>query len=464
MGATVSVHEDDVDHVLEGVPCLVRVLSCDHPFDPPARIVLDGIDRVRLGRSTTHADTREGSELVIGVADDRTSTEHARLHRQQRRFVIEDCGSKNGTIVNGRRVEAPTDLADGDVIEVGHTFFLYRARVPRGVAQSPTTIANHTTEALPLTTFVPGLARQFERLAKVALSTIPIVVLGETGSGKEVVANAVHRLSGRPGPFLALNCGAIPATLVESTLFGARKGAFSGAVEDRPGLVRSADGGTLFLDEIGELPLPAQIALLRVLQEQEVMPLGATKPVKVDVRIVAATHRALDRMVDANRFRADLFARLGGLTVNLPGVRDRREDLGLIIAGVLRRITPDFERVRIGRTAARALFVYPFPHNIRELEKALGLAIAIAHTDEGPIELELSQFPEELRVGPRASATSPAETPGENDDERKAHLVALLEQHRGRVADVARAMGKARMQIHRWIQKYEIDLESYRKA
>ncbi len=461
MGSTVSVHEQDLDHVVEGVPGLVRAMCCDRPLEAPQRILLDDVERVLVGRGAGE-HVRTGGELMIGVADERMSTDHVRLVRQHRHFVIEDRGSKNGTVVNGRRLEATAELADGDVIEIGHTFFVYRARVPRGLPTTPSTIADTAASRhLPLTTFVPGLARQFDRLAKIARSTIPVVVLGETGTGKEVVASAVHRLSGRAGSFIALNCGAMPATLVESELFGARKGAFSGAVEDRPGLVRSADGGTLFLDEIGELALPAQVALLRVLQEQEVMAIGATKPIKVDVRVVAATHRPLDRLVDANKFRADLFARLGGLTVQLPPLRERRDDLGLIVAGLLRRISADAERVRISRAAARMLFLYPFPHNIRELEKALGLGFAIARIDTGPIEIDVGGFPDELRLGVRPPV--PLEITSDDDEQRKAHIIALLAQHHGRVADVARAMGKARMQIHRWIQKYDIDLESYRK-
>jgi DNA-binding NtrC family response regulator len=457
MGATLSVHETDAESVVDAVPSLVRVLSCDGPLAAPVRIPLDDVMQIELGRGEL-AIERNGLQITARVPDDRMSTAHARLTRLDRRFMLQDLESKNGTTVNGRRVEAQVELADGDVIETGHTFFVYRARVPRGLGPKPGGMTD-----VDLATFVPALARQYERLAKVARSTIPVIVLGETGTGKEVVARALHRASGRTGPFLALNCGAIPATLIESELFGAKKGAFSGAVDDRPGLIRAADEGTLFLDEIGELPLPAQVALLRVLQEQEVLPIGGTKPIKVDVRVVAATHKALDRLVDTAKFRADLFARLGGLTVRLPPLRERREDLGLIVATLLQRM-PDVDRVRLSRPAGRALFQYAFPHNIRELEKALSLGLTIARTDDGPIEIDVEDFPDELRAGLRPpDARAPVEPATPSDDERKAQLIQLLELHRGRVADVARAMGKARMQIHRWIQRYEIDLEAYRK-
>ncbi len=453
---TVSVHDIEVGSLGDGVPSLVCALRCDRPYEPPARIVLSGVQQVVLGRGDS-AVFRRGDELVVQVPDDRMSTHHGRLIRSDRGFSLEDSESKNGTLVNGRRCET-TALDDGDIIETGHTFFVYRAKVPVGMPPTPDVFAESPAAGdLPLVTFSPPLAKHFAQLSRVAGSNVPVVVLGETGTGKEVIARALHRMSRRAGSFIALNCGAIPATLIESELFGAKKGAFSGATEDRTGLVRAADGGTLFLDEIGELPPAAQVALLRVLQEQEVMPVGATRPIKVDVRLVAATHKALDRMVDSGSFRADLMARLGGFKLRLPALRERREDLGLIAQSVLRRIGAP-AHLQLSRQAARALFLYPFPLNIRELEKALGLAITIVEAN-GIIELE--HLPEELRT--QQTPTEPGRDREMSDEERKAHLLALLAEHRGKVADVARAMGKARMQIHRWIQRYDIDLESFRK-
>jgi DNA-binding NtrC family response regulator len=456
---TVSVDDDRVV-TTDGVSCLVQVLRCDVPLERSVRIPLEHAATVELGRGDPELAS-ERDRIVLRIPDERMSTAHARLIRDGRRFTVVDAGSKNGTMVNGRRIDS-SELADGDVIETGHTFFVYRARVPTGLAAEPVRYAESASGELPLTTFLPGLARQYEALSRVARAAVPIVVVGETGTGKEVVARAAHRLSGRSGPFIALNCGAIPGNLIESELFGARRGAFSGAIEDRPGLIRAADAGTLFLDEIGELPLSAQVAMLRVLQEQEVLPIGGTRAVKVDVRIVAATHRPLDRLVDSASFRADLFARLGGLTVRLPPLRERREDLGLILGGLIERLAPAPERVRLSRPVGRALCSYPFPRNIRELEKAIGLALAIATAGGEVCQVELEHLPEELRTpAPLRAATTPDRST--EDEERRAHLVALLSQHHGRVADVARAMGKARMQIHRWVQRYGIDLESFRK-
>src|SRR6266852_6634237 len=175
------------------------------------------------------------------------------------------------------------------------------------------------------------------KLEAVAASTVSVVLQGESGTGKEVAATAMHRLSGRVGPFLPVNCGGLPETLIESELFGSRKGAFSGADKDRPGLFRSADGGTLFLDEIGELPASAQSALLRVLQDGEILPIGATQPIRVDVRFLAATNRNLDAQVARGLFRADLLARISGFAVWLPPLRERREDMGILIAALLNR-------------------------------------------------------------------------------------------------------------------------------
>lgn len=410
------------------------------------------------------AVARRDDALVVSVPDGRMSMVHARLIRRDDRSELEDNDSKNGTFVNGRRCKC-TPLHDGDVIEIGHTFFVYREHVPDSSPTTPSLFAESTNPSdLPLATFLPSLAKQFDRLARVAASNIPVVVLGETGTGKEVIARAVHRMSRRSGALVAVNCGAIPATLVESELFGVRKGAFSGATNDRPGLVRAADGGTLFLDEIGELPAPAQTAMLRVLQEQEVMPIGATRPIKVDVRLIAATHKPLEHLVDAGNFRADLMARLAGLKVQLPPLRERRDDLGLLVQSVLRRVGAN-EHLQLSRQAARAIFLYPFPRNIRELEKAVGLAVTLIEPN-GVVELD--HLPEELRLtewrssSARGSDRKRAESDN-HDEQRKARLLALLAEHHGRVADVARAMGKARMQVHRWIQRYEIDLESFRK-
>jgi transcriptional regulator of acetoin/glycerol metabolism len=218
--------------------------------------------------------------------------------------------------------------------------------------------------------------------------------------------------------------------------------------------VRAADGGTLFFDEIGDLPLATQAALLRVLQEHEVMPLGATRPVPVDVRVVAASHRDLEQEVRQGRFREDLLARLAGYVVDLPAVRDRREDLGILIATLLARRGAD---VHFAPEAGAALLRYSWPRNVRELDQVLGSAIALAV--DGTIELE--HLPRALHA-PRPSE-APIEDFSPSELERRDKLRALLAKHRGNVTAVGRELGVARMQIHRWLDKFGIDLASYRR-
>ncbi|MSP63755.1 MAG: sigma-54-dependent Fis family transcriptional regulator [Myxococcales bacterium] len=308
------------------------------------------------------------------------------------------------------------------------------------------------------------LGRHFADLETVARSPVSVVLRGETGTGKEVIARAVHTLSRRPGDFVAMNCGALPDHLVESELFGHKKGAFSGATEDRPGLVRAAHQWTLFLDEIGDLPAPSQAAFLRVLQEREVVPVGATRPVRVDLRLVAATHRDLDALVAEGRFRADLWARIAGFTFTLPPLRQRREDLGMLIATLVHRITSGAaERVSFSSEAARALFHHAWPQNVRELEKCLGAAVVLARGER----IELEHLPETVRAVPTAQAHSES-TEGVDDRpltvEEQRHrdeLQELLAKHAGNISAVARALGKARMQVHRWIKRYRLQLDDY---
>jgi DNA-binding NtrC family response regulator len=326
-----------------------------------------------------------------------------------------------------------------------------------------------------LATFVPGLARRFRELAQVARTTVPVVIFGESGTGKEVAAQALHRLSGRTGPFVAVNCGSLPANLVETELYGYKKGAFSGAAEDRPGLVRASDGGTLFLDEIGDLPETSQAALLRVLQEREVTPVGATRPLKVDLRVVCATHRDLEGMARRGEFRQDLLARLTGFRLELLPLRERREDFGLIVRSLLQRLLPDDDGVAFTCKAARALLGHGWPLNVRELEQALSAALPLAA--DGPIDTwhlpeairgfvrgkSLSTSQERKAAKEKEPAAAAGDEPSEEQPDRKQELEALLIEHRGNVAAVARAMGKAPMQIHRWLRRYKLALEDYRK-
>src|SRR5690349_12299220 len=316
--------------------CSLHVaFRCDRPFAPGSRHLLAEIDEVAIGRSGELGWSRRGDsgkrELLLAVDDPWMSVAHARLRRSAEGWTIEDAGSRNGTRVNGEAVTSAR-LADGDLVELGHTILLYRDTQGVPGAQLDVDAASIAAAAPGLETLSGPQEMQFSRLERIAPSQVPVVLAGESGSGKELAAQAIHRLSRRPGPFVAVNCGGIPATLIETELFGHRKGAFTGAAEDRQGLVRSADHGTLFLDEVADLPPGGQVALLRALQESEVLPVGATRPVPVDLRLVAATHFDLKARVQQGNFRADLYARLSGLTVKLLPLRQRLEDLGLLVA------------------------------------------------------------------------------------------------------------------------------------
>lgn len=251
--------------------------------------------------------------------------------------------------------------------------------------------------------------RVYQLVAKVAESTSTVLISGESGTGKELVARAIHDKSLRAGrPFVPVNCGAIPESLIESELFGHVKGAFTGAINNRPGLFREADGGTIFLDEIGELPLVLQVKLLRVLQEREVSPVGSNKGIHVDVRVVAATNRNLEAEIAAGRFREDLFYRLNVITIPLPPLRERAGDLPLLIHHFLTRFSAANGKTvkHVSPQAMKTLLEHAYPGNIRELENIIQHAVTM--TDEDTIHCE--DFPpslhSHLQHGPTITAST----------------------------------------------------------
>jgi len=450
-------------------PYLFRVVDCARPLIPPARYRLSGLDEVAIGRGTDNARrvTQGGARVLeLTVSDPRVSSVHATMRKMLGRWVIEDAGSRNGVIRNGVR-EPRAVVSDGDVLELGQTFFIFRAGL--GAPGDAPADFEATDRLDGMSTLLPQLATELMKLEGIARSTVDVVIHGESGTGKELVAHAIHAMSGRTGPFVPVNCGALPETLVETELFGYRKGAFSGANEDRAGLVRSAERGTLFLDEIGDLPKASQAAFLRVLQEREVTPVGATKAVPVDIRLCAATHRSLDALVEAGEFRGDLFARISGYTVHVPALRDRREDIGLIIASLLRRSSR--EGVTFTKDAARAFLRYDWPLNIRELQKCLESSIVVAAG--APVGIEHlpaaikhapprtdHSTPEDHATGASASAAPPQLS--REDQERRDQMIGLLREHHGNISAVARVMGKERVQIRRWLQRYQLDPESFK--
>ncbi len=436
-------------------PYLVRLTTADHPLTSSARLSLAEVRRVALGRgeSFQHLRDHDGStaQLRIKVPDSWMSSRHLELNEESGQWSMLDCDSKNGSFLNGKRCSG-APLRDGDVIHTGNTSFLFRSEAERSHLD-PADVDAAELRSLPLAaqTLSTAHARTMADMAKVASSMVSIILEGETGTGKEVSARYVHSCSRRSGALVAVNCGALPATLVESELFGHRKGAFSGAVSDRIGLVQAADGGTLFLDEVAELPLEAQVKLLRVLQEREVVPVGATRAIPVDLRIICATHADLEARVAEGSFRADLYARLAGLKFRLPSLRERREDLGILTAALLQR-SANSERVRFDREAVWAMALYDWPLNIRELEQVLSAAVAWA----GGATIGLSHLP--LHVAAMMQVAPPSE-----DEALRRELVDALRKHRGNVSATARELGKARVQIRRWCKRFALDPESYRE-
>jgi transcriptional regulator with PAS, ATPase and Fis domain len=430
---------------------LFLVVDALAPLAAPARVALDGVTRVTIGRGA-RAVRRVGSEVTIGLPESTVSTTHAVLEPGPTGGWSLSDRSKNGTLVDGAPAGTAV-LADGALIEVGHAFLRLRTGLPASPGKAEIVQAAELRPAAEgLRTLAPAVERLHQTIELVAQSTVPVLLHGETGSGKEVLARALHALSCRSGAFVAVNCAAIPAALVESELFGHRKGAFSGATEDRPGLIRAAHRGTLFLDEIGDLPLPAQAALLRAVQEREVLPVGATQPVPVDLRVVAASHQRLGDLVAAQKFRADLEGRLSGLEVTTVPLRERLEDLGILVAAILRRAFPAAaDAITFERAAVLRLFQHGWPKNVRELEQALVAAAVLAGAER---QIREEHLPRGLGADPPARAV-PAH-------DLRADLERLLVAERGSVSAVAERLGRSRRQVQRYLRRFGLDAQRYR--
>ncbi|HMM47743.1 MAG TPA: sigma 54-interacting transcriptional regulator [Thiobacillaceae bacterium] len=282
-----------------------------------------------------------------------------------------------------------------------------------------------------------------------ARSEASVLIQGESGTGKEVLARAIHRASDRRArPFVAINCGAIPGELLESELFGHVKGAFTGAARDHPGLFVGAQGGTVFLDEIGDMPAPLQVKLLRVLQEGEVRPVGATETRPVDVRILSATHRDLEAAIASGEFREDLYYRLNVVSLTLPPLRERREDIPLLARHFLARLTEKYQRAIHGFApdALEMLVAADWPGNIRQLHNVLEQSVALCTTPTIPATLvarALRDKPADIQ--PLAEARSAFE---------RDYLIHLLKLTRGQVSEVARLAGRNRTEVYRLLQRH----------
>ena len=348
-----------------------------HVHDPTATmhaVIMVG-DDVRVVDLPSTGSIVVGRSRKAGLTIDHptVSRHHAELQLEPV-LAIKDLDSANGTFLRGQRLapEAWTHLAVGEAVHLGDSVLMVRRQSHRAVA-------------------LDG-RRLFERLeptlAKVAAGSISVLVLGETGAGKEICAETIHRLSPRAGrTFLRLHCSAMPEPLLESELFGHERGAFTGAVAAKPGLLESAEGGTVFLDEIGELPPAVQVKLLRVLDAREVLRLGALTPRSVDVRFIAATHRDLRAEVQAGRFREDLYYRLSAVTVRVPPLRERKAELPGLAAELAAHAARDLgiaPTPSFTPDALDALLRHPWPGNVRELRNVVARALLLG--DGGPIQ------------------------------------------------------------------------------
>ncbi|HWP35793.1 MAG TPA: sigma-54 dependent transcriptional regulator [Thermodesulfobacteriota bacterium] len=323
----------------------------------------------------------------------------------------------------------------------------------------------------------PKMRAVFELIKTVAPVDSTVLILGETGTGKELVAREIHEASERRGkPFVAVSCGAIPETLLESELFGHDRGAFTGATRARPGKFEAADGGTIFLDEIGEIPPAVQHKLLRVLQEKEIERLGETRPVKVDVRVIAATHRDLEAMMREGRFREDLYYRLNVVPIRIPPLRERPEDIPLLAAHFLRRFAERFKKpvTGIAPAALQALLTYPWPGNVRELEHAIERAVIMSPGTE------LTDIPLGLPAARAGSGLLPGAA-GPNgpagvdlslsfatvrrlalEQVESAYLRGLLTIHKGHLAAVAKAARINSRTLYEKMKEYGLRKEDFR--
>jgi transcriptional regulator with PAS, ATPase and Fis domain len=396
-----------------------------------------------LATSATVDLGREARPGAIAIAGDpRLSRSHARVDVSSDGWSVRltDGGSHNGTFVNRVALArgAATSLADGDIVRVGDSFLIFRLAAD-----------DVRDAAMPeLVGVSPGAAQLRATIVRVAADRATVLLRGETGTGKEVIASALHRLSGRAGVRVSVNCSAIPQDLAESQLFGHVAGAFTGA-RTHPGFFRAAHLGTLFLDEIGDLLLPLQPKLLRALEERTVTPLGGAAPLPCDVRLVAATNRDLERAVTEGGFRGDLFARISDVVIRVPPLRDRRED----ILPLLRHAGADPSA--LSSQLIEQLLFHPWLHNVRELWTAANHLRLFGPDDAFVARLLPSQGAPPPTVEPPRQRALSAPT--------RDQLIALLEKHRGIVLAVAGELGCSRRQVGRWIDEHAIERAAFRK-
>jgi transcriptional regulator with PAS, ATPase and Fis domain len=392
--------------------------------------VLPGRGEVVIGRDAA---------CEVALDHERLSRRHARIAIGER-WTLEDLGSRNGTHLRGAKLAAPTEIVPGEPIAIGPFTAVI---VSRAVSTARSVVGGSHVAISD-----PTLAEPTPLLVAVARSPVSIVIGGETGVGKEVLAQALHRLSNRPGPILAINCAAIAPALLESELFGHVRGAFTGAVADKPGLLEAAAGGTVLFDEIGELPLDLQAKLLRAIETREVVRVGAVRPAAVNVRFLAATHKDLVAASQTGEFRRDLFYRLAGITLTIAPLRERPHQ----IAALASKFAREVGGVSIGAAALARLATHDWPGNVRELRNVIErAALLAAGGDIGPEHILLDTS------GPRTTpAAAPADDlPAEQAAERD-RIIAALDACAGNQSNAAKQLGISRANLVNKLALYRV--------
>jgi DNA-binding NtrC family response regulator len=419
---------------------------------PPARIRI-----VERGRERWQAVPRAG--LTIGKAPDNdvvladpfVSSRHLRIEPRAGRWHLVDLGSTNGTLLGGSRVER-AELPFGLPLQLGDAELVLQAPAAADAARPSVYEAMVSRD--------PGMRRLFDLVERVAPSDAAVAILGETGTGKELVARALHARSPRAaGPFIPVNCSAIAETLIESELFGHEKGAFSGAERLRKGAFEEAHGGTIFLDEIGDLPFELQAKLLRTLQEGEVKRVGASRPITVEARVVAATHRDLRAQVRAGRFREDLFYRLCVVPLTVPPLRQRRGDVRLLAETFLGAAAPRGLALRWSEEALARLEAYDWPGNVRQLRNVVQRALLFR--GEGQVVPASALVFEDTRAG--GGDTGDDDTlylRGLTMEEVEREAIRLsLRRHRGQRSAVVRELKIAKSTVLKRIGQWGLQQE-----
>jgi len=420
------------------------------PLAFPGRTFALGVTGLSIG-----ADP--GNDIVLD--DPYMSSFHAQVSLEHGRIMVRDLGSRNGVFVNERKV-THGEVPPSAQLRLGRVVFVPLARrVVDGDGDGDRDRDAQSVAAQGGQHRLVGTSAAIEglraRLARIAPSDAPVLISGETGTGKEVAARLVASLSARAAaPFVPINCGALGKSLIESELFGHEKGAFTGAVARKKGAFEAAHEGTLFLDEVGELPLELQPQLLRVLESGEVRRVGAADSFSVDVRLVAATNRDLAREVERGAFREDLYHRLHVLTLELPSLRERRDDIPLLARHFVAQLSPAGAALSLSPEAVRKLVGHEWPGNVRELRNVLQRAVLLRASDvlaADDITFAASTLHSRVEIASATRQRTLAEL------EREA-IVAELIRHHGNKTEAAAALGLSRSTIHRKIDDFGIDV------